>query len=58
MKKRYLGDAVYVQHDGYHVILSTEDGIRTTNEVFLEPHVLNEFERWLTEVRKAKGGKS
>jgi len=35
--KVYLGDAVYVSHDGYHIVLTTEDGIRTTNTIYLEP---------------------
>ena len=26
MDKQYLGDSVYAQFDGYHVILTTENG--------------------------------
>lgn len=37
--KRYLGDAVYVKFDGYHIVLTTEDGIRATNTIALEPSV-------------------
>lgn len=37
--KEYLGDAVYVQNDGFGVILTTENGIRVTNEIYLEPDV-------------------
>lgn len=37
--KQYLGDGVYVDFDGYAIILTTENGVRTTNEIFLEPDV-------------------
>lgn len=42
MKKRYLGDAVYAEvlADGT-VVLTTEDGIRSTNVIYLEPEVLS-----------------
>ena len=40
MQKEYLGDAVYVEHDGYALVLTTEDGISTTNTIYLEPEVL------------------
>ena len=33
-RKVYLGDGVYVTHDGYHLILTT-----ATNTIFLEPKV-------------------
>lgn len=37
--KRYLGDGVYAAHDGYALCLTTEDGVSTTNEIYLEPEV-------------------
>jgi hypothetical protein len=37
--KRYLGDGVYVDFDGFQIVLSTEDGLRTTNTICLEPGV-------------------
>ena len=43
--KVYLGDAVYAAHDGYHIVLTTEDGIRTTNTVYLEPPVWDALQR-------------
>lgn len=58
--KRYIGDAVYVDlDDSGRVILATEDGIRTTNRIVLEPQVLEELERWAAETGaslKAGGG--
>lgn len=41
MQKEYLGDGVYVQlwvDDG--VLLTTEDGTRTTNSIVLDPFVI------------------
>lgn len=39
----YLGDAVYVSHDGYHFWLSTCDGISITNRIALDEQVLKAF---------------
>jgi hypothetical protein len=39
MPKTYLGDGVYANFDGYSIILTTEDGISVTNEIYLEPEV-------------------
>lgn len=48
-KKIYLGDGVYGEMDGYgNVILTTEDGIRATNTIHLEPEVLRALMAWLS----------
>lgn len=48
--KTYLGDQVYVQEaeDGT-VVLTTENGIRATNTIYLETTVLAELLRWVRE---------
>lgn len=46
-RKRYIGDGVYVDVDGYAVILTTEDGICTTNRIVLEPQVVTSLELYL-----------
>lgn len=38
--KCYLGDGVYIAHDGYSLILTTENGISITNTIVLEPEVV------------------
>jgi hypothetical protein len=38
--KEYLGDSVYVNYDGYYVVLTTEDGTNIHDTIFLEPKVL------------------
>lgn len=38
--KEYLGDGVYAEIGGAgDIVLTTEDGIRATNTIFLEPLV-------------------
>jgi len=42
-KKMYLGDGVYASYDGYHIVLTTEDGISVQNRICLEPDVYNKL---------------
>jgi len=52
-EKTYLGDGVFVRvTDGGSVVLTTEDGIRTTNEIYFDVELLQAFERWLTMARR------
>lgn len=37
--KQYLGDGVYADHDGEHIVLTAEDGIRATDRIYLDPTV-------------------
>ena len=39
MEKEYLGDGVYVVNEHGMLVLTTEDGIRTTNTICLEQQV-------------------
>lgn len=41
--KDYLGDGVYAEYDGYHLILSVEDGKEIKERIYLEPDVLEKF---------------
>ena len=45
--KTYLGDGVYVDHDGYQIVLTTEDGIRATNTIYMEPEVLKALKEYI-----------
>lgn len=47
MEKRYLGDGVYVESDGFHIILTTEDGISTTNRIYLDNHVTKQLLKFI-----------
>ncbi len=51
--KRYLGDGAYVEFDGYHIVLTTSNGITNTNTIALEPDVfkaLVKYEKQLCDV--------
>ncbi len=55
--KTYLGDGCYADFDGYHVKLTTENGIRTTNVIFLDVDTLDAFLTFVQEVAaKRKAG--
>lgn len=45
--KTYLGDGVYADFDGFHVVLTVDNGVETTNTVYLEDTVINGLLRFL-----------
>lgn len=47
MKKHYLGDGAYVAFDGYALVLTTEDGVRITNQIVLEPDVYRALQAYV-----------
>lgn len=51
--KDYIGDSVYVQHDGYHIILTTENGRPgdPSNHIALEPSVLEALNRYVARIK-------
>jgi hypothetical protein len=53
MDKDYLGDSVYAQHDGYHIILTTENGYPDDprNQIALEPNVLAALTRYVERIK-------
>lgn len=53
MYKEYLGDAVYVEFDGFGVKLTTSDGISDTNTIVMEDFVLENFASWLERLKKS-----
>lgn len=55
MTKEYLGDGVYVDFDGYQLVLTAENGISATNTIYMEPGVylaLTEYTKRLREKNK------
>jgi hypothetical protein len=52
----YLGDGLLASFDGYQFWLRASDGIRITNEVALEPSVLDAFQDFIAMTcAKSKG---
>jgi hypothetical protein len=49
--KTYLGDSVYATFDGYHIVLTTENGIPDdpSNTIALEPGVLQSLAKYKAE---------
>ncbi len=52
-RKVYLGDGAYAEFQGYEILVTTENGIKTTNTVVLDPAAL----RTLIEFAKTHGWK-
>lgn len=50
MGAHYLGDGLYVRHDGWQYWLFTQQG----NEVALEPSVLNAFFQYVEKISQVK----
>jgi len=53
MMKDYLGDGVYAEYDGLGFVLTTEDGVHTTNRIVLEDYVYRALVRWVERVADA-----
>lgn len=59
MEKDYMGDSVYASFDGYHIILTTENGLPTdpSNRIAIEPQVLesiNCYARRIAQLREVQ----
>lgn len=51
-KKTYLGDQVYAEFSRWgELILTTDNGERTTNRIVLEPQVIQSMNRYLDRAR-------
>lgn len=52
--KDYLGDGVYAECKGHLIILTTEDGIRVTNEIILDQYTLKALLRFIERCKEAE----
>ena len=43
MAKQYLGDGVYVDFDGFQLVLTTEGDLDNLNTIYLDPRVFDEL---------------
>lgn len=48
--KEYLGDSVYVDHNGHKVVLTTEQGGDVTNRIYLSPEVVQALASYIRRV--------
>ncbi len=48
----YLGDAVYADYDGYHVVITTSDGTYETNRILLNPQVIQQLIDYYERLKK------
>lgn len=51
--KTYLGDGVYADISDGMIQLTTEDGVRVTNTIFLEPEVYQSLLNFVATIRRA-----
>jgi hypothetical protein len=54
--KLYIGDGVYIDFDGYALVLTTEDGVRVTNRIVLEPEVYRCLLRYVEVLKREPPG--
>lgn len=47
MSRCYLGDSVYVEYDGYDVIICTNNGRGDENTIYLNPDVIKRLLEYL-----------
>lgn len=52
--RKYLGDGLYGDFDGYQIILAANNGIIDTNVVYLEPSVLENFFHYIEYIEHLK----
>jgi hypothetical protein len=50
----YIGDGVYVARDEGGIVLTTENGLRATNTIYLEWEVFELLALWVKEVAETE----
>lgn len=51
-EKRYLGDSVYLDFDGYSLLLTTENGEGPSNTIILNPLVYKALVKYVDELNE------
>lgn len=44
--KAYIGDSVYAEFDGYHIVLTTNNGYGASNTIAIEPAVYQALKQY------------
>jgi len=50
--KRYLGDSVYAEFDGYAIVLTTDNGEGASNTIVLEPNTYESLARYVEQMNE------
>lgn len=53
-KKQYLGDSVYVDFDGFGLVLTTENGYGPSNRIVLEPEVFEALAKYVERLKASQ----
>lgn len=56
--KQYLGDAVYADWDGMHVVLTVGDGTYETDRILLHDGVMEQLNNFYKKIQDGKSVKS
>jgi hypothetical protein len=50
--KDYIGDGVYVEYDGFGIVLNANDATNPTDSIYLEPEVCSRRIRFIQRVQQ------
>ena len=50
MPKQYLGDGVYVDNDGFQIVLTTEGDLDNLNTIYLDGNVFNALRAYVDQL--------
>lgn len=53
--KQYIGDSVYVDFDGFNLVLTTENGYGASNQIVLDPDVYASLVMYVRRIREIRG---
>ena len=52
MNKLYLGDSIYAEDYGVHIVLTTENGMGASNKIYLEDGIMHLLFQYWEQQRK------
>ena len=55
MVKEYLGDGLYADYDGYHIVLTAENGVQVLETVYLDPDVWRALKAYAAKIYLERG---
>ena len=55
MVKEYLGDGLYADYDGYHIVLTAENSVQVLETVYLDPDVWRALKAYAVKIEVERG---